>query len=264
MRLVLTVLFCAAALLGQTNPAAVAARRWRTRHEKAIVTEFTGLLSIPNIARDRPNIRRNADAIVAMLAKRGVPARLVEEPDANPVVYGEIRTPGATRTIVFYAHYDGQPLDPKEWLTPPFEPVLRDKSIEKDGPVISLAAAPLPLDPEYRIYARSSSDDKAPILALAVALDAIHAAPSNIAPTSASFSKVKKKPDPSTSGGSSTLTGISSPATSGLSAMVPYRRTVSNSLPSARGESKPSISPSMAPDGNCTAATTATGRRTPP
>jgi acetylornithine deacetylase/succinyl-diaminopimelate desuccinylase-like protein len=176
MRLVLTVLFCAAALLGQTNPAAVAARRWRTQHERAIVTEFTGLLAIPNIARDRANIRRNADAIVAMLAKRGVSARLVEEPDANPVVYGEIRTPGATRTIVFYAHYDGQPLDPKEWLTPPFEPVLRDKSIEKDGRVVQLALAPQPLDPEYRIYARSSSDDKAPILALAVALDAIHAA----------------------------------------------------------------------------------------
>jgi acetylornithine deacetylase/succinyl-diaminopimelate desuccinylase-like protein len=176
MRLVLTVLFCAAALLGQTNPASIAARRWRTRHERAIVTEFTGLLAIPNIARDRANIRRNADAIVAMFAKRGVPARLVEEPDSNPVVYGEIRTPGATRTIVFYAHYDGQPLDPKEWLTPPFEPVLRDKSIEKDGRVVPLAVAPLPLDPEYRIYARSSSDDKAPILAIAVALDAIHAA----------------------------------------------------------------------------------------
>jgi len=176
VRLILTLFFCAALLAARTNPAALAARHWREQHEKDIVTEFTELLAIPNIARDRVNIRRNADAIVAMLAKRGVPARLVEEPDANPVVYGEIRTPGATRTVVFYAHYDGQPLDPKEWLTLPFTPVLRDKSIEKDGRVIQLAAAHVPLDPEYRIYARSASDDKAPIVAIAAALDAIHAA----------------------------------------------------------------------------------------
>jgi acetylornithine deacetylase/succinyl-diaminopimelate desuccinylase-like protein len=176
MRLILTAIVCAAALVAQTNPAAIAGRHWREHHEKAIVTEFATLLAIPNIARDHVGIRRNADAIVAMLAKRGVPARLIEEPDANPVVYGEIRTPGATRTIVFYGHYDGQPLDPKEWLTPPFEPILRDRSIEKDGRAIQLASAREPLDPEYRIYARSASDDKAPIVAITAALDAIHAA----------------------------------------------------------------------------------------
>ena len=54
-------------------------------------------------------------------------------PGANPVVFGEIKAPGATRTIVFYAHYDGQPLDPKEWATPPFMPTLRDKRLEDDG-----------------------------------------------------------------------------------------------------------------------------------
>ena len=49
-------------------------------------------------------------------------------------------TPGATRTIVFYAHYDGQPLDPKEWATPPWEPVMRDRPLDKDGRVIALPA----------------------------------------------------------------------------------------------------------------------------
>ena len=68
-----------------------------------------------------------------MLEKRGVTPSWSRSPGSNPVVFGEIRTPGATRTLVFYAHYDGQPLDPKEWATPPFQPVLRDKSLEKDG-----------------------------------------------------------------------------------------------------------------------------------
>ncbi|MDE3195026.1 MAG: M20/M25/M40 family metallo-hydrolase [Acidobacteriota bacterium] len=173
----LTIPLLLAALLGaQTNPASIAARQWRDRHERAIVTEFESLLAIPNIARDKPDIRRNAEFIVKMLQSRSVEARLVEEPGANPVVFGEIRTPGATRTIVLYAHYDGQPLDPKEWATPPFEPVLRDRALEKDGRIVPLNEAKFPLDPESRLYGRSASDDKAPILAIVTALDAIHAA----------------------------------------------------------------------------------------
>jgi acetylornithine deacetylase/succinyl-diaminopimelate desuccinylase-like protein len=145
-------------LQAQTSPASIAARHWREGHERAIIDEYFQLLSIPNIASDQVNIRRNADLIVAMLKKRGVESRLVEAPDVNPVVFGEIRTPGATRTIVFYAHYDGQPLDPKEWTTPPFSPILKDE----------------------RIYARSASDDKAPIIALLVALDSGAKPKSNI------------------------------------------------------------------------------------
>ena len=160
----------------QTNPAAVAARQWRGHHERAIMNEFVSLLSIPNIASDHDNIQRNAEAIARMLESRGIASRLVSVPGANPVVFGEIKTPGAARTIVFYAHYDGQPLDPKEWATPPFAPTLRDRQIEKDGRVIPLPAAGQPFDPEWRLYARSAADDKAPIVAMLAALDSIRAA----------------------------------------------------------------------------------------
>jgi hypothetical protein len=44
--------------IAQTNPAALAARQWRQQHERAIVDELIALLSIPNIATDRPNILR--------------------------------------------------------------------------------------------------------------------------------------------------------------------------------------------------------------
>jgi acetylornithine deacetylase/succinyl-diaminopimelate desuccinylase-like protein len=171
-------LLFAAVALAQYNPASLAAHTWREGHERAIIDEYCQFLSIPNIATDRVNIRRNADFIVAMLKKRGVAARLVEAPDVNPVVFGEIRTPGATRTIVFYAHYDGQPLDPKEWATPPFSPVLRDKSLEKDGQIVPLPASKF--DPESRIYARSTGDDKAPVIAILAALDSGAKPKSNI------------------------------------------------------------------------------------
>ncbi len=154
MKAALLSLAFAAVAYAQQNPASIAARQFRTAHEQAILAEFTALLAIPNLASDAPNIRRNAAAVTAILEKRGVQARLLEVPDAPPVVFGEIATAGATRTIVFYAHYDGQPLDPKEWATPPWQPVMRDG----------------------RIYARSASDDKAPIIAIAAALDALQAA----------------------------------------------------------------------------------------
>ena len=164
-----------AAALAQTNAASQAARIWRQQHERAIVDEFVSLLSIPNIASDRANIQRNAEAIAAMMEKRGIASRLVSIPGGNPVVFGNIRTPGATRTIGFYAHYDGQPLDPKEWTSPPFEPTLRDKRVEDGGRVLPLPVGAA-FDPEWRLYARGAADDKAPIVALLTAVDAIRAA----------------------------------------------------------------------------------------
>jgi len=175
MKLVLSFLLTLSLVHAQ-NPASQAARQWRQQHERAIMDEFISLLAIPNIAADRANIQRNAETIAAMMQKRGIAAKLVSVPGGNPVVFGEIKTPGATRTIVLYAHYDGQPLDPKEWATPPFTPTLRDKQIERDGQVIALPAAGKPFDPEWRLYARGSADDKAPIIAMLAAVDAIHSA----------------------------------------------------------------------------------------
>ncbi len=162
-----------AALLAQDNVAARAARQWRQQHERAILSEFVELLKIPNVTRDRENIQRNAEFIARMMQARGIASRLVSVEGANPVVFGEIRTPGASRTVVFYAHYDGQPLDAAEWATPPYEPTLRTQTIENGGRVVPLAATGPPIDPEARLYARSAGDDKAPIIAMMTALDAI-------------------------------------------------------------------------------------------
>jgi len=164
-----------AAAQTQQNPAAAAARSWREAHERAILGEFTELLAMPNLARDDAAIHKNAAAIAAMLEKRGMKTQLLEVAGVPPVVFGRIDTPGATRTVVFYAHYDGQPLDPKEWATPPWQPVYRDKPLNEDGRVVSLPASG-PIDPQWRIYARSASDDKAPIITLSTALDALKAA----------------------------------------------------------------------------------------
>lgn len=159
--------------LCQTNPAALAAREWRQQHERAILEEFFTLLAIPNVASDKANIQRNAQTIAGMLEARGVDAQLVSEPGGNPIVFGAIEVPAASRTVTFYAHYDGMPVDPAEWFTPPFEPTLRSGLLQEGGVEIALPPPGGTLDPEARIYARGAADDKAPIMALLVALDAL-------------------------------------------------------------------------------------------
>lgn len=160
-------------------------RGYRKTHEHEILSEFVNLLSIPNVAADRENIRKNASLLTEMMQMRGLNPRLLEtkEKSAPPVVYGEWRVPDARRTIVFYAHYDGQPTDPKQWTgTLPWQPTLRTAPLESGGQILPMPKANEPINPEWRLYARSSSDDKAGVMAILTAFDALKA--SGIGPTS--------------------------------------------------------------------------------
>jgi len=157
-------LLLSVALVSQTADLKSTVSAWAGAHRQAVLEELTALLSIPNVASDKPNIRRNAEHIREMFAKRGIAAEILET-TGNPLVYGGLTVPGATRTVLFYCHYDGQPVDRSKWRQPdPFTPVTRGEGADA------------------RIYARSASDDKAPIVALMSALDALKSA--NLAPTS--------------------------------------------------------------------------------
>jgi acetylornithine deacetylase/succinyl-diaminopimelate desuccinylase-like protein len=155
------------------GPADVAkqTRAWRAAHEREILTEFVELVSIPNLATDTPNIQRNAATIRAMCEKRGLTTKSLELEDAPPVVVANLSVPNAKRTIAFYAHYDGQPVDVSQWKSDPWKPVLRDNA----GKEIDWRTAKS-IDPESRLYARSAGDDKAPIIAMLAAIDAMKAA----------------------------------------------------------------------------------------
>jgi acetylornithine deacetylase/succinyl-diaminopimelate desuccinylase-like protein len=153
-------------------------RAYRAAHEREILDDFIELLKLPNVSRDRPAVRRNAEHIVRMLGARGFAARLLEVDDGSPAVYAELGPASATRTLLLYAHYDGQPVDPKEWKGAPFQPVLR---AGRDGPEVALPERGHTIDPETRIYARSASDDKAGVMGIVMALEAMKA--SGIAPS---------------------------------------------------------------------------------
>src|SRR6476646_4874287 len=128
MRIVLILFLLLANAELRADPAAVArqTRGWRANHEREILAEFSDLLSIPNLASDAPNIQRNAEAIRALCEKRGLKTRLLTVAGAPPVVVADLAVPNAKRTIAFYAHYDGQPVDPKQWKSDPWKAVMRD------------------------------------------------------------------------------------------------------------------------------------------
>ncbi|MEX2151713.1 MAG: M20/M25/M40 family metallo-hydrolase [Gemmatimonadaceae bacterium] len=185
-RLIGLLLLCASAFSvpGQAqDPARVraAVRAYQQAHDVEIVRELATFLAIPNLASDSVNIRRNARHIVQMLERRGIRGQVLETPGAPPAVYGELRSPGATRTIMFYAHYDGQPVDTLQWATAPWSPSLRSAALNLGGQIIPLPTQPGTVQGEWRIYARSASDDKSPIVAFLSALDALRA--SNIRPS---------------------------------------------------------------------------------
>lgn len=167
------LLSCAATLAADLSPS-VAGRQWRETHERSILDEFFDLLRIPNTGQDLYYMRRNAQEVVKILEKRGVATQLLEVDDAPPVVYGELVAPEATQTLLFYAHYDGQPVEPTKWVTgDPFRPTLMSGPLVEGGRPIPLPSPGWPTDGDWRIYARSAGDDKAPIIAIAVALDAL-------------------------------------------------------------------------------------------
>ncbi len=144
------------------------ARAYRQAHAAEIVRDFAALLAIPNVASDTENIRRNAGHIRDLLTGAGVGARLLELDDRSvpPIVYGRLDAPGAQRTLGVYVHYDGQPVNPAEWTHEPWRPTLYTRSMEVDGEPRPLPAPGDDVDPEWRLYARSAGDDKAPIAAL--------------------------------------------------------------------------------------------------
>ncbi|MGQ0760618.1 MAG: M20/M25/M40 family metallo-hydrolase [Acidobacteriota bacterium] len=163
---------CCSASLGQST-----VRDYRRAHERQILAEFTRLLSIPNVASDRVNVRRSAQFIIEMMQRRGLNPRLLEtkSKESPPAVYGEWKIPGATQTIVVYAHYDGQPVDPKAWTaSPPWQPTWRTAALEKGGKIATLPPRG-EINPEWRLYARSASDDKAGVMAILTAFDALKA-----------------------------------------------------------------------------------------
>ncbi|HZP49145.1 MAG TPA: M20/M25/M40 family metallo-hydrolase [Vicinamibacterales bacterium] len=179
-------LLLAAACLAAAAPADTIARvrAWRTAHERDILGELFGFVAIPNVAADAANIRKNAEALTRMFERRRFAPEILPTAGTSPLVVAERRLPNARRTITFYFHYDGQPVTASEWIyEAPFKPVLvAEHPDSEQGRTITFETWKDGFDPNWRVYGRSTSDDKSPIVAFLSAVEALDA--SDVALTS--------------------------------------------------------------------------------
>jgi len=100
--------------------------------------DFLRIPSISTLPEHKPDIERAAAFVATELRQIGL--KTVEiirgKPDQHPLVYGEwLEAPGKP-TLLIYGHYDVQPPDPlEEWISPPFEPTVRNGNIYARGAV---------------------------------------------------------------------------------------------------------------------------------
>jgi len=160
-------------------------RDFRKANEHNLLATYVDFLKIPNVADDMPNIKKNATWISDYMKSKGISNVQLLHPntsDKPPAVYGEVLVPGATQTVVFYAHYDGQPVDSTKWSEGlhPFKPRIANGSLANGAQLIDWPQPSTAFNPEWRIYARGSSDDKAGVYTIInayAALAALHISP---------------------------------------------------------------------------------------
>jgi acetylornithine deacetylase/succinyl-diaminopimelate desuccinylase-like protein len=147
---------------------------YRGAHEAAIVGELAALTELKSVAADPAGLAATAHHLEHALSERGFTvSELSAGAGTAPLVFGYLRVPHAKRTVAYYAHYDGQPVTPSQWSSDPFQPVMRGGAALQDE--VDWRAARAPFDPEWRLYARAVSDDKASIAAFLAAFDALKA-----------------------------------------------------------------------------------------
>ncbi len=119
------------------------------------MTELTRLCQQPSVSARHEGVVECADLVAHMLRMRGFETSVSAVDGGHPVVLAHhTGGPGATKTMLFYNHYDVQPPEPLDlWTAPPFEPQLRDGAL----------------------YARGAKDDKGEFVCRLAALDALHA-----------------------------------------------------------------------------------------
>ena len=167
------IVVCALALAVAPAQAADTGRAYAEKHRTQIVDELLKLAAVPDLHGNVAQLNKNVPVLADMMKQRGLNPEIWSTPDGISELFGEKTVPGAKKTLLFYIHYDGQPVDPKRWAQPdPFVPVIRSDTIEAGGKIVT-GPGSAGYEDNWRIYGRATADDKGPIVAFLNALDAI-------------------------------------------------------------------------------------------
>ncbi len=125
----------------------------REKHLQEL-NEFLRIPSISSLSEHKEDVQTAAKWLANKLKQLNMENVSVDQTAGHPVVYGEWLHAEGKPTVLFYGHYDVQPVDPLNlWDSPPFEPEIRDN----------------------KLFARGSSDDKGQVFMHLKTIEALFA-----------------------------------------------------------------------------------------
>ena len=134
------------------------------------VSDLQEFISIPNFGLNEEDIVKNIEWLEFSFQQRGLTTKRLET-EGNPLFYAELKIDENRPTLLFYMHLDGQAVDPSKWnQKDPYHAVIKEKNDEGVWEERELKTE-REINPEWRIFGRSASDDKGPIISFLHALD---------------------------------------------------------------------------------------------
>jgi acetylornithine deacetylase/succinyl-diaminopimelate desuccinylase-like protein len=144
---------------------------------QASFKEWVEVLALPNDSVVPADIQRNVDWFEQAFKRRGLTTRQLPN-NGKTMLFADLHgAPSGSPTVLFYMHLDGQAVNAAEWQQEsPWKPTLKQRNGSGQWEAIPIERLfGESVDPEWRVFARSSSDDKAPIMMMLAALDALKA-----------------------------------------------------------------------------------------
>ena len=137
---------------------------------KNILLLHKEFVSIPNLPEDKELMLENINWVAGQYDDLGFKTSLLTS-STLPILIAEREYNPSFKTVLFYFHIDGQPINPEAWdQEHPFQPVLKSKDEEGLWKTINWNKLDREINDEWRIFARAAADDKAPIIMFLSAL----------------------------------------------------------------------------------------------
>lgn len=145
------------------------------KHAQNYYSDLYDFMSLPSNAHIKEHIQPNLDWLKKAFEKQGFTTEALPT-GGHLVFFAEKKSAapaaGPLKTLLFYMHFDGQPVEPENWQQEsPYKPVLKKRTADGKWETMNWNNLKSGYDPEWRIFARAVSDDKGPILMLLAALD---------------------------------------------------------------------------------------------
>jgi len=141
---------------------------------KNVLIMHKELVSIPNLPKDKEMMLKNINWVAKQYMDLDFKTSLLES-STLPILIAEKIVNPTYKTVLFYFHIDGQPVNSSAWdQEDPFEPVLKRRDQNGDWQVLDWSKLNDKIDDEWRIFGRAAADDKAPIIMLLSAIKMFH------------------------------------------------------------------------------------------